>query len=191
MTLEKKIQMLTDPRCTQENRLAPCSDHRWYESWEEAYEGKEMRLRHSLNGVWRFLWAPNPAAVPEGFEKPEFSCQGWQEIPVPAHMELSGYGKPRYTDSSYPWDGVEEVKPHQVPLEKNPTGCYAAYFRIPEELKEKRLRLHFEGVETAFHCWLNGRYIGYSEDSYTPAVFEITDAVGPGTNKLAVEVYRL
>ena len=190
MTLEKKLQMLTDPRCTQENRLAPCSDHRWYESWEEAYEGKEMRLRHSLNGVWRFLWAPNPAAVPEGFEKPEFSCQGWQEIPVPAHMELSGYGKPRYTDSSYPWDGVEEVKPHQVPLEKNPTGCYAAYFRIPEELKEKRLRLHFEGVETAFHCWLNGRYIGYSEDSYTPAVFDITDAVGPGTNKLAVEVYR-
>ena len=190
MELERKIAMLTDPRCFEENRMEPVSDHYWYEKEEEAVSQKVMKLRYSLNGVWKFLWAPNPASVPEGFEKSEFSCQGWREIPVPAQMELNGYGKPQYTDTSYPWDGREDIKPHQVPFEENPTGCYVRYFRLPKNFAGKRIQLHFEGVETAFHCWLNGNYIGYSEDSYTPAVFDITNEVSQGVNKLAVEVYR-
>lgn len=190
MTLEQKLKMLTDPECFEDCRLAPRSDHRWYETEEEAKKQGPMELRHSLNGIWKFCYAPNPASAPEGFENTEFPCLGWQEIQVPGQMELQGFGVPQYTDTSYPWDGVEQVKPHEVPLEKNPTGCYVRYFELPGHFCGKRIQLHFEGVETAFFCWLNGRYIGYSEDSYTPAVFDVTDAVVPGTNKLAVEVFR-
>lgn len=187
---EKKLAMLQDPRCFEMNRMKPVSDHRWYETKEEAMSQKSMKLRYSLNGVWKFMWVPNPISVPEGFEKTEFSCQGWTEIPVPAQMELSGYGRPQYTDTSYPWDGRENVAPHNVPVEENPTGCYVKYFSVPEHFQGKRVQLHFEGVETAFHCWINGTYIGYSEDSYTPAVFDVTDALQEGMNKLAMEVYR-
>lgn len=188
--LEKKLAMLQNPRCFEENRLKAVSDHRWYETREEAQKQEEMRLRYSLNGMWKFMWAPNPTSVPEGFEKEEYSCLGWGEIPVPAQMELSGYGSPQYTDTGYPWDGRENVEPHKVPMEENPTGCYVRTFDLPEHFEGKRIQLHFEGVETAFHCWLNGTYVGYSEDSYTPAVFDITELVRQGKNKLAVEVYR-
>lgn len=190
MKIADKIKMLTDPRCFEENRLAAVSDHRWYETEEEAIRGGEMKLRCSLNGQWKFHWAANPNSAPEGFEKADYCCEGWQTIPVPGHMELNGFGKPHYTNTTYPWDGMEDVKPHEVPLKSNPTGCYVRYFSLPEHFEGKRLQLHFEGVETAFHCWLNGKYIGYSEDSFTPAVFDVTDAAVQGENKLAVEVYR-
>lgn len=190
MNLEEKMRMLTDPQCFQENRLSPVSDHRWYETTEEAIAGEEMELRVSLNGLWKFHWAANPSAAPEGFERLDYSCKGWQTIPVPGQMELNGYGKPQYSNTAYPWDGRELVKTHEVPLQENPTGCYVKYFTVPETFSGKRLQLHFEGVETAFHCWLNGIYIGYSEDSYTPAIFDVTEAAVLGENKLAVEVYR-
>ena len=187
---EQRLEMLQNPQCFEKNRMESVSDHRWYETEEEAIRQEAMKLRYSLNGIWKFLWAPNPASAPEGFEKPEFSCQGWKEIPVPAQMELNGYGHPQYTDTSYPWDGREQVNPHEVPIEENPTGCYVKYFSLPECFKGKRIQLHFEGVETAFHCWINGHYVGYSEDSYTPAIFDVTDYMHDGSNKLAVEVYR-
>ena len=160
--------------------MDPVSDHRWYETEEEAVCGAAMPLRMSLNGRWHFFCAPNPDSVPEGFEQPEFSCEGWDTIPVPAQMELCGYGAPHYRDTDYPWNGIEDVKPHEIPEKENPTGCYVTAFSVPEQMKGKRLQIHFEGVETAFHFWINGQYGGYSEDSYTPAVFDITDLVQEG-----------
>ena len=168
MKREIVLQHLTDPEFFQENRLAPVSDHFWYETEAEALAGMDMRLSMSLSGTWSFLYVPNPESVPEDFEQPGFSCLGWDTIQVPAHMELSGYGYPQYTDTDYPWDGREAVAPHQIPGESNPTGCYVRSFRLPEHMRGKRLQLHLEGVETAFHCWINGCYVGYSEDSYTP-----------------------
>lgn len=190
--MEREIvrKHLADPEFFQENRLAPVSDHLWYETEEEALKEGEMKLSLSLSGTWRFLRVPNPEAVPEGFEAANYACQGWDTIKVPAQIELSGYGHPQYTDTDYPWDGRENVKPHDIPLEENPTGCYVKTFILPENMAEKRLQLHLEGVETAFHCWINGRYAGYSEDSYTPAVFDITEKVQAGENKIALEVYR-
>ena len=190
MEREKVIMHLADPEFFQENRLDPVSDHLWYETEEEALKGKEMALSFSLSGVWRFLRVPNPEAVPEGFEKEDYACRGWDTIRVPSQIELSGYGHPQYTDTDYPWDGRETVKPHDIPREENPTGCYVKTFSLPEEMVGKRLQLHLEGVETAFHCWINGSYVGYSEDSYTPAVFDITEKVRAGENKIALEVYR-
>lgn len=190
MKREEIRKHLQNPEFFQENRMDPVSDHRWYETEEEAVCGAAMPLRMSLNGRWHFFYAPNPDSVPEGFEQPEFSCEGWDTIPVPAQMELCGYGAPHYRDTDYPWNGIEDVKPHEIPEKENPTGCYVTAFSVPEQMKGKRLQIHFEGVETAFHFWINGQYGGYSEDSYTPAVFDITDLVQEGENRLAVEVYR-
>lgn len=190
MTIKEKTEMLRNPEIFEEGRLAPCSDHRFYISGEEAGKDEGMTLTCSLSGLWKFSYSNNPDSAPVGFEKDEFSCRGWAEIPVPGHMELNGYGIPQYTDTSYPWDGVEQVPPHGLPKEKNPTGCYVKYFTLPVHMQGQRLELHFEGVETAFHLWLNGIYIGYSEDSYTPAVFDVTNQMRDGENKLAVEVYR-
>lgn len=190
MNKEEIKKHLSDPEFFQENRMNPVSDHKWYETEEEAVREEEMPLRYSLNGRWRFFYAPNPDSVPSGFETEEFSCEGWDTIHVPSQMELSGYGVPHYRDTDYPWNGIEAVKPHEVPEKWNPTGCYVTCFAIPEQMRGKRIQIHFEGVETAFHFWVNGVYVGYSEDSYTPAVFEITDLLKEGENKLAVEVYR-
>lgn len=189
--MEREIikKHLSDPTFFQEHRLEPVSDHKWYQTEEEALQKKEMKLCYSLNGPWKFLYVPNPDCVPENFEKPDFSCEGWNEIPVPSHMELQGYGRPHYTDTDYPWDGIEQVAPHTIPMHFNPTGCYVKRFSLPEYMKGNRTIIRFDGVETAFHCWLNGHYIGYSEDSYTPACFDITDFIQQH-NKLAVEVSR-
>ena len=176
-------QHLADPEFFAENRLRPVSDHMWYETEKEALKKEKMRLRMSLGGAWKFFYAPNPDSVPDGFERNDYSCDGWNTISVPAHMELQGYGRPHYTDTDYPWDGIEEVTPHGIPQIYNPTGCYVRYFSIPEQMKKKKLLLTFEGVETAFHCWINGHYVGYGEDSYTPSVFEITPFVENGENK--------
>lgn len=189
MDKKKRIEILENPEIFQENRLPPCSDHRWYQTREEAACGK-MSLRKSLNGVWKFMWCPSPHAVPEGFEAKDFRVDGWTDIEVPGHMELQGYGKPQYTDTSYPWTGREDVKPHKLPKDINPTGLYVKRFTLPEHFKDKRVQIHFEGVETGFFFWINGAYIGYSEDSYTPAVFDITRVLQEGENKLVVQVSR-
>lgn len=190
MTYEEKLKHLSDPEFTSENRLAPVSDHKWYETEEEAKALKEMPLRYSLNGMWRFQQVQNPSLVPEGYETPEYSHDEWDEIPVPSQMEILGYGRPQYTDTGYPWDGVEDVKPHDIPVKQNPTGCYVRYFNLPTFMDGKKITLQFEGIETAFHVWMNGNYVGYSEDSYTPSAFDVTAYVKAGENKLAVEVYR-
>lgn len=189
MTVEERISMLVDPKIFSQNRKPPHSDHQWYENIDELLAEK-TKLKYSLNGVWNFLGLPNPYAVPENFEMSEYDCHSWHETIVPGQMELNGFGKPQYTDSPYPWEGKENIEFFEVPLKINPVGCYVKYFDLPKEFEGKTLELDFEGVETAFHCWLNGKYIGYSEDSYTPAAFDITGAICSGENKLAVQVYR-
>lgn len=190
MTYEEKLRHLRNPEFTSENRLRPVSDHKWYETEAEARKMGDMALKYSLNGMWKFYQAENPSLVPEGYEHITFSHEEWDEIPVPAQMELCGYGSPQYTDTGYPWDGNENVKPHDIPLKHNPTGCYVRYFTVPSQMSGKKMILQFEGVETAYHVWMNGRYVGYSEDSYTTSAFDVTEYLNAGENKLAVEVYR-
>ncbi|MDZ5035101.1 sugar-binding domain-containing protein, partial [Clostridium perfringens] len=93
-------------------------------------------------------------------------------------------------NTMYPWDGVEELRPPQVSEEYNPVGSYVKYFKVKEELKNKKIYISFQGVETAFYVWLNGEFIGYSEDTFTPSEFELTKHLKDGENKLAVEVYK-
>ena len=140
----------------------------------------------SLNGRWTFRWSPTPDTRPRTFYRQDADVSGWDEIDVPANMEIQGYGRPYYIDESWEFP----ADPPRVPRDDNPVGSYRREFDVPVEWAGRRVFLQFDGVSSAFYVWVNGRAIGFSKDSRTPAEFDITDAVGPGRNQVAVEVYR-
>lgn len=150
----------------------------------------------SLNGKWRFKWSPDPGSRPVDFYKNDFNTDGWDMIVVPGSWQLQGYGKPIYSNVSYPFQKDEPKVTSEPPVEyysyenRNPTGSYVTTFEVKPEMKDKRLYLHFEGVKSAMYVWVNGQKIGYSQNSMSPAEFDVTDFVKTGTNRLAVEVYR-
>lgn len=181
---------LTDLNTFKVNRLPAHSDHSYYKTMEEARIGAPMSMRHSLNGNWKFTYSVNPANRPADFHKPEFNCGGWGSITVPGHIQLQGYGQPQYVNTMYPWDGEASIRPPELPQDKNPVGSYVKYFNNPAGFGEGPLFISFQGVESAFYVWLNGQFVGYSEDSFTSADFELTPYLNEGENKLAVEVYQ-
>lgn len=167
-----------DPTFFQENRLSAHSDH------------KSDIPKLSLNGLWKFAYAPNYKVSAHGFEAADYDCKCWADIRVPAHIQMEGYDIPQYVNLQYPWDGREEVKPGEIPERFNPVGQYVKYFTVPEGLKGKPLYISFQGVESAFALWMNGTYVGYSEDTFTPSEFDLTPYVKDGENKLAVLVFK-
>lgn len=181
------ITKLANPNYFQENRLPAHSDHKYYVSEAELAEDK-MSLRKCLNGLWYFSYAKNLPSRIEGFEKPDYNCKIWDTIRVPAHIQMEGYGKPHYTNVAYPWDGTEKLVPGQIPTGYNPVGSYVKYFTVPENWQD--VFVSFQGVDSAMVLWLNGHYVGYSEDSCTPSEFDLTPYLVAGENKLAVQVYR-
>uniref|UniRef100_A0AAU1UJ60 Beta-galactosidase n=1 Tax=Streptomyces sp. NBC_00119 TaxID=2975659 RepID=A0AAU1UJ60_9ACTN len=144
----------------------------------------------SLNGSWRFRWAKNPDVRPVGFQEPSYDDGAWDTITVPSNWEIEGYPEPIYLNIAYPWSGYEKPEPPSVPKEFNPLGSYRRTFEVPQAWRGRRTLISFQGVKSAFFVWVNGRRVGYSEDSYTPAEFDITAHLKSGTNTLAVEVYR-
>lgn len=142
--------------------------------------------RLSLNGTWKFHYSKNSAGRPQDFYKPGFSTRGWKQIEVPGSWELQGFDAPIYTDTKYPFP----ANPPYIPRDYNPVGSYIREFTLPKGWDGKDIILHFGGVESAFYCWVNGEFVGYSEDSRLPAEFVITPYLKKGKNKLAVEVYR-
>jgi len=140
----------------------------------------------SLNGRWDFHWVNKPADRPVEFYRPDYDVSGWDKISVPSNWQLHGYGRPIYLNIPYPFP----AKPPHIPHDYNPVGSYRREFTIPAEWKGRQIFLHFDGVESAFYLWVNGEKVGYSQGSRTPAEFNITGYLRPGTNILAVEVYR-
>jgi len=138
-----------------------------------------------LNGNWHFLFADAPSLAPTDFHQPTFDDCRWAKLPVPSSWQMHGYGRPHYTGSVYPFP----IDPPRVPTE-NPTGCYRRTFTIPKRWQDMRITLRFEGVDSAFHVWLNGKEVGFSKGSRLPAEFDITDYVTTGRNLLAVKVYQ-
>lgn len=156
-----------------------------FKSVESALKGSGAS-RISLNGVWDFHYAKNPSSRPRDFYKTSYKPKGWKKIVVPGSWELQGFDCPIYTDTRYPFP----ANPPHVPTDYNPVGSYITEFTIPSTWKKDDIILHFDGVESAFYCWINGNFVGYSEDSRLPAEFLISKFLKPGKNKLAVEVYR-
>lgn len=184
------LNWLSDPRVFEVNREEAHSDHKFYQSVEEAVQEREMPLRQSLNGSWRFHYTENPALRPSDFYGENFDYGGWPSIEVPGHIQMQGWDKCQYINSLYPWDGYHEPHVPEVPKEYNPVGSYLKEFVLNPELKGKQVYLSFQGVETAFYVWVNGNFVGYNEDSFTPAEFEISSYVHDGVNRIAVEVYK-
>lgn len=182
-------ERVKDPQFFKENVLPAHSEHMIYRNQRE-FAAKETSLRYSLDGVWKFSYAVNKDSAIEGFEKAEFDCKSWADIRVPAHIQMEGYDVPQYANVQYPWDGREDVRPGEIPKRFNPTASYVKYFEVPCQMRGKELRISFQGVESGMALWLNGNYVGYSEDSFTPSEFDITPYIKEGENKLAVQVYK-
>lgn len=187
---EPRLTWLEDPEVFAVNRKEAHSDHVYYENTEEMVLGADMPLRQSLNGTWYFSYAKNPTVRVKDFYKKDFDCRMFDSIEVPGHTQTQGYDRCQYINTMYPWDGTEYLRPPMVSKEYNPVGSYVKYFVLEKNLQDKPVFVSFQGVETAFYVWLNGVFIGYSEDSFTPAEFELTPYLQDGENKLAVEVYK-
>ncbi|KAI0475218.1 beta-galactosidase [Xylariaceae sp. FL0804] len=181
------------------NTLPPRANFHVYDSPQDAltYDIAKARV-HCLSGTWKFAHARNPFEAPSGFEDPAFDAAGWDDVAVPSMWQLGGYGRgPHYTNVNFPIP----VDPPNVPLDANETGCYVRRFAVPAALKEggqqQLLRLRFEGVDAAFHVWLNGKEVGYHQGSRNPAEFDVSGLVKrdgeegeDGNNTLAVRVYQ-
>ena len=185
--MEANLNWLTDPAVFQINRLDAHSDHVCYASAEEAERG-ESSLRQSLDGAWRFAWSRNPAARPADFWREDFDDSGFGTILVPGHMETQGYGQIQYINALYPWDGRAELRPPEMDWEDCPVGSYVREFDLDPGLRGKRVCVSFQGAEQAIYVWLNGQFVGYAEDSFTPSDFDLSPCVRETGNRLCVEV---
>ena len=169
--------LVKDPTYFNDNRVAAHSDHKYYAS-VEAMEQDVDNFRHSLNGLWKFHYAKNYNSTIPGFEKTEYCCKSWDDIRVPAHIQMEGYDVPQYANVQYPWEGREEVELGQIPERFNPVASYVKVF------------ISFQGAESGIAVWLNGNFVGYSEDTFTPSEFELTPYLKEGENKLAAQVFK-
>ena len=182
-------QKVKDPRYFRDGRLDAHSDHPYYASAQEAEAGENLFME-SLNGLWKFHYARNYGSAIPGFESMDYDCRSWEDIRVPAHIQMEGYDVPQYANTQYPWEGHEEIIPGEIPERFNPVASYVKYFEVPEQMKGRRLFISFQGAESGLALWLNGHFVGYSEDTFTPSEFELTDYVQEGENKLAAQVFK-
>lgn len=181
------LPLWENPQITHVNRLDPHAPNRLYRTREDALAGKRnFGWCQSLNGTWQFHVAPIPQQVPADFHQPDFDASQWASIQVPGHWELQGFGQPIYTNIIYPFTPT----PPHVPADDNPTGCYRRTFTIDDAWAGRKIILCFEGVDSAFELYLNGKRIGYSTGSRMPAEFDVTTHLVAGENQLAVKVYR-
>ncbi len=196
-----QLSWLDDPEVFRVNMLPAHSDHRFYESEADFAERKDS-LYQSLNGEWQFFWSKNAAERPADFYREDFDTSAFNTISVPCHIELAGYDRIHYINTMYPWEGhlyrrpaysLEETgaQPGQFSEAKyNPVGSYRRVFDLEERMLGKRVCISFEGVEQAMYVWLNGQFIGYGEDSFTPSDFDLTPYIREKGNVLAVEVHK-
>ncbi|MFD3616372.1 glycoside hydrolase family 2 TIM barrel-domain containing protein [Streptomyces sp. NPDC058676] len=167
-----------------------------YADVRQALAGDRTRspYRLSLDGTWKFAYADRPDDRGADFHRTDLDDSDWDTIPVPSAWQLHGYDFPIYINITYPWWGPngqgEEAQPPAAPTRYNPVGQYRRTFTVPRDWDGRRTFLHFEGVKSAHYVWINGELVGYHEDSYDPAEYDITEHLKPGTNQIAVEVYR-
>jgi len=180
--MKPTLEWLANPEVFAVNREPAHSDHLCTVGGHQ--------LKQSLNGTWKFNYTEHPDSRPADFYKTDFDVTSFDDITVPGHIQLQGYDKPQYVNTQYPWEGQESLLPPQIPQKRNPVGSYVKFFDVDASLLGKETFISFQGVETAIYVWLNGEFVGYAEDSFTPSEFNITPYLKEKGNKLAVEVYR-
>ena len=180
------------PRIFGVNVLTPHATSMPYSTLAEAKAGdrKASKWYSSLSGNWKFHYVDKPSLRHTTFFQDNFDVSSWKEIPVPSNWQLHGYDKPIYTNVIYPWNNTDYIQPPAAPKNWNPVGHYRRTFTVPSDWKGRRIRLHFEGVEAAYYVWINGAYVGYSENSYTGHEFDVTDKLRDGVNNISVQVFR-
>ena len=196
------MKWLDNPEVFKVNQLEPHSDHCYYLDYSDMKKEKNTLLQ-SLNGQWEFAYSKNVMERPVDFYKETFDASGFDKIMVPGHIELAGYDKIRYINTMYPWEGKEyhrgaysmEATGAEEGMfseaQYNPVGSYIKYFDLDKNMCGKRIHICFEGVEEAMYLWLNGQFIGYAEDSFTPSEFDLTPYVKEKGNVLAVQVHKM
>lgn len=187
--MKPKLSWLTDPSVFRVNQLQAHSDHYHYRDQAD-YDCDGRVMYQSLDGQWDFLWARNHTQREKDFYKLDYRSDKFEKIQVPAHVELCGYDRVHYINTMYPWEGHVALRPPQIDDDYNPVLSYVKYFDLDEGLVGKRVVICFEGVEQAMYLYLNGKFVGYAEDSFTPSEFDLTDMLKEKDNKLCVEVYK-
>ncbi len=182
-------EILENPEIFRINRLDAHSDHTFFNSLETMH-ANEKTLFQSLNGIWKFHWSKNLDSRPKNFFELDFDFSSFDEIPVPSHIEMNGYDQIHYVNTMYPWDGKCNLRPPFINQEYNPVGSYICTFDMDNPLPNHRTNICFHGVEQAFSLWLNGAYIGYAADTFTPSHFDLTEHIKEKDNRLCVEVYK-
>lgn len=171
------------------NTLDPRSSFFLYSTKEDAISRDISKGKvQSLSGLWKFHLANSPFEAPAGFEAAAYDSSQWSQVQVPGMWQMQGFGKgPHYTNVQFPFF----VDPPHPPYQDNECGSYLTYFRVPEHLQGHQLRLRFEGVDSGFHVWLNGKEVGYSQGARNPSEWDVTEFVLPhAENLLAVRVYQ-
>ena len=196
------MKWLDNPEVFKVNQLEPHSDHCYYLDYSDMKKEKNPLLQ-SLNGQWEFAYSKNVMERPVDFYKETFDASGFDKIMVPGHIELAGYDKIRYINTMYPWEGKEyhrgaysmEATGAEEGMfseaQYNPVGSYIKYFDLDKNMCGKRIHICFDGVEEAMYLWLNGQFIGYAEDSFTPSEFDLTPYIKEKGNVLAVQVHKM
>ena len=157
---------------------------------------KECKEIISLDGRWKFRWSKDPDSRPVGFEREDYDVSLWDDITVPGNWQTQGYGTPIYTNMSYPFQRNRPSVTSEPPRDwtayenRNPVGSYVTFLDVTKDMLSQNLILHFGGVHSAFYLWINGQRVGYSQNSMSPAEFDVTRYLREGRNRLAVEVYR-
>ena len=196
------MKWLDNPEVFKVNQLESHSDHCYYLDYSDMKKEKNPLLQ-SLNGQWEFAYSKNVMERPVDFYKETFDASGFDKIMVPGHIELAGYDKIRYINTMYPWEGKEYHRGAYSmqatgaeegmfsEAQYNPVGSYIKYFDLDKNMCGKRIHICFEGVEEAMYLWLNGQFIGYAEDSFTPSEFDLSPYVKEKGNVLAVQVHKM
>lgn len=187
-TMQQPLVEWEDPKIVGINKERPHATLYPHPTRDSALSAnrRESERMLSLNGPWKFHWVPKPADRPRDFFGTEFDDAAWAEIPVPSCWELQGYGTPIYTNVTYP----HPANPPFIDHSDNPVGSYRRHFDLPVNWSGQRVFLKFDGVYSAFYLWVNGAFVGYSEESKTPAEFDVTPYLREGRNLVATEVYR-
>jgi beta-galactosidase len=180
-----------DPQINAVHRLPMHTTYFPFESVEASTRPQEESANYlSLNGTWRFQWVESADQRPEGFWQPDYDDSAWGTMPVPGIWELNGYGDPIYVNMQYPWANFAKNTPPIVPTERNHVGSYRRYIEVPASWRGRRITAHFGSVTSNLYLWVNGHYVGYSEDSKLEPEFDLTPYLTPGQNLIAFQCFR-